>query len=222
MKRTRTAALALATTAVALAPALVQSATAAEVAAYLQDPAGGDKSMKSMWTKDDMHKVEAQFRFHSGVQYEMVARPGPSGAPDYERKVPDARTLAWQPSYEFAWSVSDSTLVKKAVTTKEGTHPIEVHAVLRTAKGAKAGEVRRKLDGKPAAGREKVAGGKRIACDSGEYTVEWSVTRSGYGTLTGTLRWNSSCEQHRKAFAADHGSQGRQGQHEHGREHQGN
>lgn len=211
MKRTRMAALALATTAAALAPALVHQATAAEGTAYLQDPAGGEKSMKSMWTKDEMHKVEAQFRFHSGVQYETVTRPGPPGAPDFERQVPDPKTLAWQPSYEFAWAVSDSTLVKKAVTTKDGRHPIEVHAVLRTAKGAKAGEVRRKLDGKPATGREKVAGGKRIACDTGEYTVEWSVTRSGYGTLTGTLRWNSSCEQHRMAFDADHGKQGQQG-----------
>ncbi|MEU9148040.1 hypothetical protein [Streptomyces sp. NPDC048349] len=202
------AALALATTAAALAPALVQQATAADGTAYLQDPAGGEKTMKSMWTADEMHKVEAQFRFHTGVQYETVTRPGPAGAPDYERQVPDPKTLAWEPSYEFAWAVSDSTLVKKAVTDKGGTHPIEVHAVLRTAKGAKAGEVHRKLDGKPPTGREKVAGGKRIACDSGDYKVEWSVTRKGYGTLKGTLDWNSSCEQHRTAFAEDHGKQG--------------
>ncbi|OEJ33515.1 hypothetical protein [Streptomyces subrutilus] len=208
MKRTRMAALALATTAAALAPALVHQATAAEGTAYLQDPAGGEKSMKSKWTKDDMHKVEAQFRFHTGVRYEMVTRPGHAAAPDFERQVPDPDTLAWEPSYEFAWSVSDSKLVKKVVTTKDDTHPIEVHAVLRTAKGATAGEVRRKLDGKPATGREKIAGGKRIACDTGEYTVEWSVTRTGYGTLTGSLRWDSSCEQHRKAFSPDHGKQG--------------
>lgn len=209
MKRTRMAALALATTAAALAPALVQSAAAADATAYLQDPAGGEKSMKSKWTKDEMHKLEAQFRFHTGVQYEMVSRPGLDGAPDIERKVPDPDTLAWQPSYEFAWSVSDSKLVKKVVTTKDDRHPIELHAVLRTAKGATAGEVHRKLDGKPATGREKIVGGKRIACDTGTYTVEWSVTRSGYGTLTGSLPWDSSCEQHRLAFSPDHGKQGR-------------
>ncbi|MGW0751729.1 hypothetical protein [Streptomyces sp. NPDC002587] len=208
MKRTRIAALALVTTAAALAPALGQAATAAEGTAYLQDPAGGEQRMKSMWTKDEMHKVEGQFRFHPGIMYEMVTRPGHSAAPDHERRVPDPKTLAWQPSYEFAWSVSDSTLVKKAMTTKEGTHPVVVHAVLRTAKGAKAGEARRELAGKPATGRERIAGGERIACDTGEYTVEWSVTRSGYGTLTGTLRWDSSCEQHRTAFSADHGKQG--------------
>lgn len=207
MKRTRIAALALATAAAALAPVVVQPATAAEGTAYLQDPAGGEKTMKSMWTKDEMHKVEGQFRFHPGVQYKTVTRPGPSGAPDYERQVPDPQTLAWQPSYEFAWAVSDSTVVKKAVTVKEGEHPIVVHAVLRTPRGAKAAEVRKELTGKPATGREKVAGSKRIACDTGEYTVEWSVTRSGYGTLTGTLRWNSSCEQHRTAFASNHGQQ---------------
>ncbi|MGW7110585.1 hypothetical protein ACWGHU_31025 [Streptomyces xanthophaeus] len=205
MKRTRIAALALAATASALAPVMGQAATAAEGAVYLQDPAGGEKTMKSMWTKDEMHKVEAQFRFHPGVQYRTVTRPGPSGAPDYERQVPDPATLAWQPSYEFAWSVADSTLVKKALTTKDGKHAIVVHAVLRSAKGAQVAVVDRELTGKPATGREKVAGGKRIACDTGEYTVEWSLTRSGYGTLSGKLPWNSSCEQYRTAFASDNG-----------------
>ncbi|MFE5492357.1 hypothetical protein ACFQ7Z_20750 [Streptomyces virginiae] len=206
MKRTRTAAVALATAAAALAPVLVQQATAAE-GTYLQDPAGGEKSMKSMWTKDEMHKVEGQFRFHPGVQYKTVTRPGHAAAPDYERKVGDPDTLAWQPSYEFAWSVSDSTVVKRAVTVKEGEHPIVVHAVLRRADRSTVAEVRKELKGKPATGREKVAGGRRIACDTGEYTVEWSVTRSGYGTLTGSLRWDSSCEQYRTAFSRDHGKQ---------------
>ncbi|MFG2991645.1 hypothetical protein ACGFZK_20525 [Streptomyces sp. NPDC048257] len=207
MKRTRIAALALATATAALAPLLGQAATAAEVTAYLQDPAGGEKTMKSMWTKDEMHKVEAQFRFHPGVQYKTVTRTGPPGAPEFERQAPDPETLAWLPAYEFAWQVSDSTVVKKAVTVKEGAHPIVVHAVLRRADRAKVGEVRKELTGKPATGREKVAGGKRIACDTGEYTVEWSVTRSGYATLGGTLRWNSSCEQYRTAFASNHGQQ---------------
>ncbi|OKK20805.1 hypothetical protein AMK16_10310 [Streptomyces sp. CB00455] len=207
MKRIRTAALALATATAALAPVFFQAAaTAAEPSAYLQDPAGGEKAMKSMWTEDEMHKVEGQFRFHTGVQYRTVTRPGPVGAPDVERQAPDPATLAWQPSYEFAWSVSDSTLVKKAVTTKEGTHPIVVHAVLRGPKGAVVGEVHRELAGKPATGREKIAGGKRVGCDTGEYTVEWSLTRSGYGTLTGTLRWDSGCEQYRTAFAPDNGA----------------
>ncbi|MET9323221.1 hypothetical protein ABZX75_23915 [Streptomyces sp. NPDC003038] len=208
MKRIRTAALALAATAAALAPALGQAATAAEGTEYLQDPSGGEKTMKSMWTKDEMHKVEGQFRFHPGIQYKTVTRPGPPGAPERERQAPDPKTLAWQPSYEFAWAVSDSTVVKKAVTTKKGGHPIVVHAVLRRGSDrAKVGEVHQELSGKPATGRAKVAGGKRIACDTGEYTVEWSVTRSGYGTLTGTLGWNSSCEQHRTAFSPTIGQQ---------------
>ncbi|MFE0580813.1 MULTISPECIES: hypothetical protein [unclassified Streptomyces] len=207
MKRTRTAALALATAAAALAPTLVQQATAAEAAVYLQDPAGGEKTMKSMWTDDEMHKVEGQFRFHPGVRYKTVTRPGHSAAPDYERKVGDPSTLAWEPAYEFAWAVSDSTVVKKAVTVKEGRHPIVVHAVLRRADRSVVAEVRKELAGKPATGREKVAGGKRIACDTGAYTVEWSLTRSGYGTLHGSLRWNSSCEQYRTAFSQDHGKQ---------------
>uniref|UniRef100_A0AAU2JTF9 Uncharacterized protein n=1 Tax=Streptomyces sp. NBC_00049 TaxID=2903617 RepID=A0AAU2JTF9_9ACTN len=202
MNRTRTAALTLAAAAVALAPAFGQVATAAQPTAFFQDPSGGEKSMKSVWSKDDMHKVEGQFRFHPGVQYKTVTRPGPSGAPDYERHVPDPKTLAWQPSYEFAWSVSDATLVKKGPTTPKGEHAIVVHAVLRGADRAKVGEVHRELNGKPATGREKIAGGRRIACDTGEYTVEWSVTRSGYGTLTGTLRWDSDCEQYRTAFTA--------------------
>ncbi|AYV29593.1 MULTISPECIES: hypothetical protein [Streptomyces] len=204
MNRTRIVALALAATAAALVPALGQGATAAE-GTYLQDPAGGEKSMKSMWTKDEMHKVEGQLRFFPGVQYKTVTRPGPSGAPEFERRVGDPRTLAWQPSYEFGWAVSDSTLVKKALTTKEGKHPVVVHAVLRAPDRSKAGEVRRELRDRPATGRERVPGGKRIACDTGEYTVEWSVTRSGYGTVSGTLRWDSSCEQYRTAFTTGEG-----------------
>ncbi|MFD7080410.1 hypothetical protein [Streptomyces sp. NPDC059918] len=206
MKRTRTAAIALAAAAAALAPALGQAAATAADGSYLQDPAGGEKTMKSQWTKDEMHKVEGQLRFYPGVQYKTVTRPGPSGAPDYERKVADPKTLAWQPSFDFGWTVSDSTLVKKAVTTKDGRHPIVVHAVLRRASDrAKAVEVHQELANRPATGRAKVPGGKRIACDTGEYTVEWSVTRSGYGTLTGTLRWDSSCEQYRTAFSTENG-----------------
>ncbi|WP_411105668.1 hypothetical protein [Streptomyces sp. cmx-4-9] len=207
MKRTRIAALALAATASALAPVLGQAvtATAAEGTAYLQDPAGGEKTMKSMWTKDEMHKVEGQFRFHPGVQYETVTRPGPSGAPDYERKVPDPKTLAWRPGYEFAWSVSDSTLVKKALTTKDGVHTIVVHAVLRGPKGERVAQVDQELEGKPATGRQKIAGTRRIGCDTGVYTVEWSLTRSGFGTLSGSLPWDSSCKEYRTAFAPDNG-----------------
>ncbi|MBT2450427.1 hypothetical protein J7F03_25790 [Streptomyces sp. ISL-43] len=201
MKRTRIAALALATAAAALAPALCQgSATAADGTAYLQDPSGGEKAMKSMWTKDDMHKVEAQFRFQPGIRYKTVTRPGPKGAEDFERKVPDPKTLAWEPGYEFAWSVADSQGVKKMLTTKDGKHPIVVHAVLRSANRAKAAEVHQELTNRPATGRAKVPGGKRIACDTGKYTVEWSVTRTGYGTLTGSLAWDSDCEQYRTAF----------------------
>jgi hypothetical protein len=203
MKRTRIAALALATAAAALAPALVPSATAAEGTGYLQDPGGDEKAMKSMWTKDDKHKVEAQFRFHPGVQYETVTRPGPAGAPEWERKVPDPKTLAWQPSYEFAWSVSDTKLVK-GLSTKDGKHLFTVHAVLRSHDGSEAAEVHQELKDRPATGRTKVAGKDRIACDTGKYTVEWSVTRQGYGTLTGKLPWDSSCEQYRTAFASEH------------------
>ncbi|WP_327285159.1 hypothetical protein [Streptomyces sp. NBC_01205] len=205
MKRTRTAALALAAAVATALPALGQAATAAE-GTYLQDPAGGEKAMKSLWTKDEMHKVEGQFRFYPGVQYKTVTRPGPAGAPEFERRAGDPKTLAWQPSFDFGWAVSDSTLVKKAVTTKDGKHPIVVHAVLRrSGDHAKAAEVHKELADRPATGRAKVPGGKRIACDTGEYTVEWSVTRSGYGTLSGTLRWNSSCEQYRTAFSTEHG-----------------
>ncbi|WP_330298323.1 hypothetical protein [Streptomyces sp. NBC_00503] len=204
MKRTRTAALALATVAAALAPVLGQGAATAAAGGtetYLQDPSGGEKAMKSMWTKDDMHKVEAQFRFRPGIQYETVTRRGPKGAEDYPRKVPDPKTLRWEPGYEFAWSVSDSQGVKKVLTTKDGKQSIVLHAVLRDAKRAKAAEMDQELTDRPATGRTKVPGGKRIACDTGKYTVEWSLTRTGYGTLKGSLAWDSSCEQYRTAFS---------------------
>ncbi|MFJ7202020.1 hypothetical protein ACIQWR_00580 [Streptomyces sp. NPDC098789] len=207
MKRTRIAAVALATAAAALVPALVQAAAAvpAEGSSYLQDPSGGEKAMKSRWTKDEMHKLEAQFRFHPGVQYETRTVPGPSGAPEWEAKKADPKTLAWQPKFEFAWSISDSTLVKKAVTTKNGKHPITLYAVVRRADGVEAAKVSSDSKDRPATGRATVGGDKRIACDTGEYTVEWSATRTGYGTVNGSLRWNSSCEQYRTAFAGDNG-----------------
>ncbi|MCX4780736.1 hypothetical protein [Streptomyces sp. NBC_01264] len=198
MNRTRTAALVLAAVAAALAPAL--AATAADGTAYLQDPSGGEKAMKSMWTKDDMHKVEAQFRFIPSIQYKTVMRRGPKGAEEYERKAPDPKTLAWEPAYEFAWSVADSQGVKKVLTTKDGKQVLVLHAVLRDARRAEVAQVHQELKNRPATGRTKVPGGKRVACDTGTYTVEWSVTRTGYGTLKGSLPWDSSCEQYRTAF----------------------
>ncbi|MFJ2820066.1 hypothetical protein ACIO7M_02975 [Streptomyces toxytricini] len=203
MKRTRTAALTVAAAAAALAPLLGQPATAAQ-GTYLQDPAGADKAMKSLWTKDEMHKVEAQLRFHPGIRYKTVPRPAHPAAPDHERRTGDPKTLAWEPEFDFGWAVSDSMLVKKAVTTKDGRHPIVLHASVRSASRGTAVEVHRELADRPATGREKVPGGKRIACDTGVYTVEWSVTRTGYGTLRGSMPWDSSCENHRTAFSAEH------------------
>ncbi|MEV7545975.1 hypothetical protein [Streptomyces sp. NPDC089915] len=199
MKRTRTAALTVAAVA-ALTPALGQAAaTAADGKGNLpQDPVGSGKA----WSKDQKHKVEGEARFHPGVQYETVTRPGSEAAPEWERKVGDPNTLAWMPSYEFAWTVSD-VLVNKGLTTKNGKHAITVHAVLRDARDTVVAEVDKKLTGQAATGRQKVAGGKRIACDTGDYTVEWTVDRPGYAKVGGTLRWNSSCEQYRTAFAAE-------------------
>ncbi|GAA0306734.1 hypothetical protein GCM10010302_51780 [Streptomyces polychromogenes] len=200
MKRTRTTALTVAAAVAALTPALGQAAaTAADGKGNLpQDPVGSGKA----WSKDQKHKVEGEARFHPGVQYETVTRPGPESAPEWQRKVGDPNTLAWMPSYEFGWTVSD-VLVNKGLTTKNGKHAITVHAVLRDARGAAVAEVDKKLTGQAATGRQKVAGNKRIACDTGDYTVEWTVERPGYATVGGTLRWNSSCEQYRTAFAAE-------------------
>ncbi|RSS66680.1 hypothetical protein [Streptomyces sp. WAC06614] len=200
MKRTRIAALGLATAVAALAPALVEAASAAEGTAYLQDPAGGEKTMKSLWTKDEMHKLEGQLRFHPGVLYDMVDVPGSSPSAEWGAKRPDPKSLAWRPSFEFAWSVSDSVVVKKALTSKEGKHPITLYAVLRRPDGSPAAQVRSEAQDRAASGRTTLPGGRRIACDSGTYTVEWSLTRTGYGTLHGSLPWNASCDAHRKAF----------------------
>ncbi|MCB5182460.1 hypothetical protein [Streptomyces antimicrobicus] len=200
MKRTRIAALGVATAVAALAPALVEAASAAEGTSYLQDPGGGEKTMKSLWTKDEMHKVEAQFRFHPGVVYGMVDAPASSPSAEWDAKKPDPKTLAWRPSFEFAWAVSDSVVVKKALTSKDGKHPVTLHAVLRRPDGTPAAEVRDAARDRAATGRTTLPGGERIACDTGTYTVEWSVTRTGYGTLNGSLPWNSSCDTHRTAF----------------------
>ncbi|GAA3086682.1 hypothetical protein GCM10020254_33930 [Streptomyces goshikiensis] len=130
--------------------------------------------MKSMWTKDEMHKVEGQLRFFPGVQYKTVTRPGPSGAPEFERKAGDPKTLAWQPSYEFGWTVSDSTLVKKALTTKEGRHPIVVHAVLHApptgARPARCGA---------SSAIVRPPGGRRSRAGSGSHVTPVSTRWSG-------------------------------------------
>ncbi|MFH7593697.1 hypothetical protein WDV06_01145 [Streptomyces racemochromogenes] len=201
MKRTRTAAVTVAAAVAALTPALGQAAaTAADGKGNLpQDPVGSGKA----WSKDQKHKVEGQVRFHPGVQYKTVTRPGSAAAPEWERKTGDPNTLAWMPSYEFSWTVSD-VLVNKGLTTKNGKHALTLHAVLRDARNTAVGEVHKELTGQAATGSQKVAGNKRIACDTGDYTVEWTLERPGYATVGGTLRWNSGCEQYRTAFAAEH------------------
>ncbi|MEU3406711.1 hypothetical protein ABZ766_22600 [Streptomyces sp. NPDC006670] len=204
MTRTRTAALTVVAAVAALTPVLGQAAATAadgkgEGKGNLpQDPVGSGKA----WSEDQKHKVEGEARFHPGVQYQTVTRPGPEGAPEWERKVGDPKTLAWLPSYEFAWTVSD-VLVNKGLTTKNGKHALTLHAVLRDARHTAVAQVHKELSGQAATGRQKVAGNKRIACDTGDYTVEWTIERPGYAKVGGTLRWNSSCEQYRTAFAAE-------------------
>ncbi|MER5932881.1 hypothetical protein [Streptomyces sp. NPDC002054] len=201
MKRTQTAALALATAVAALAPALVE-ASAADGTAFLQDPAGGEKKMRS--TKDKTYKVEGQLRFHPGVVYTMVPRPAAKGGQDWaggaEGEMPDPKSLAWEPKFEFAWGVSDVALLKTALASK-GRHPVVLHATLWTADRTKAAEVHSTVKDRPATGRTTLPGGKRIACDTGGYTAEWSVTRSGHGSVGGTLKWNADCAQYRTAFS---------------------
>ncbi|MFF4492858.1 hypothetical protein [Streptomyces sp. NPDC001546] len=200
MKRTRTAALTAVAAVAALSPALGQAAaTAADGKGNLpQDPVGSGKA----WSGDQKHKVEGQVRFHPGVQYRTVTRPGPESAPEWERQVGDPETLAWLPSYEFSWTVSD-VLVSKGLSTKNGKHALALHAVLRDGRRGVVGEVDKKLSGQPATGSQKIPGNQRVACDTGEYTVEWTLERPGYAKIGGTLRWDSSCEQYRKAFAAE-------------------
>ncbi|MEU3313069.1 hypothetical protein ABZ716_12860 [Streptomyces sp. NPDC006687] len=200
MKRTRTAALTAVAAVAALSPALGQAAaTAADGKGNLpQDPVGSGKA----WSGDQKHKVEGQVRFHPGVQYRTVTRPGPESAPEWERQVGDPDTLAWLPSYEFSWTVSD-VLVSKGLSTKNGKHALALHAVLRDGRHGVVGEVDKKLSGQPATGSQKIPGNQRVACDTGEYTVEWTLERPGYAKIGGTLRWDSSCEQYRKAFAAE-------------------
>ncbi|MFF4326833.1 hypothetical protein ACFYZT_09950 [Streptomyces sp. NPDC001591] len=200
MKRTRTAALTAVAAVAALSPALGQAAaTAADGKGNLpQDPVGSGKA----WSGDQKHKVEGQVRFHPGVQYRTVTRPGPESAPEWERQVGDPDTLAWLPSYEFSWTVSD-VLVSKGLSTKNGKHALALHAVLRDGRHGVVGEVDKKLSGQPATGSQKIPGNQRVACDTGEYTVEWTLERPGYAKIDGTLRWDSSCEQYRRAFAAE-------------------
>ncbi|MEV8534491.1 hypothetical protein [Streptomyces sp. NPDC051211] len=197
MKRTRIAALALATAAAALTPTLVE-ASAADGSSFLQDPAGGEKEMRS--TKDKKYKVEGQVRFHPGVVYTMVPRTGGKGDPDWGGNTPDPKTLAWEPKFEFAWAVSEVALLKKTLSSN-GKHPVVLHATLWTADRTKAAEVHSDVKDRPAEGSATLPGGKRIACDTGAYTVEWSVTRSGHGSVGGRLKWNADCEQYRTAFS---------------------
>ncbi|MFJ5549613.1 hypothetical protein [Streptomyces sp. NPDC093225] len=191
--------------------ALLAAGTAATAAApppdaYTQDPAGGDKTMRTAWTKDEHHRLEAQFRFHPGVVFKTRKRPATQEAPDWGGGAPDPATLAYEPKVEFAYDVYSGRLLRGSSlgAAKKGTHDVTLDATVVSERGAKVAEFHEAKAGRPAGFRATYPLGRRVACDSGAYTVRWSITRTGpadaTATVRGTLRWDSDCARLRKAF----------------------
>ncbi|MFE9258909.1 hypothetical protein [Streptomyces sp. NPDC006879] len=214
MKRTRFAAVAALVTLAAFTPAVGQAAegdSGAGNASYVQDPAGGAKKYRSQWTEDGRHKLSANFRLNPNPVWKTMRAKDRSGGFVGEMTVPDPKTLAFKPSYEFGYEVGTAVLLKKGTLAKSGKHSVTLHAELRP-KGARSGT--RPLlviheeyaEGKPTL-RKTFTPGRRIACDSGVYRVDWKVsraprTRAGKdaATVRGTLDWNADCEGLRSAL----------------------
>ncbi|MFJ6936873.1 hypothetical protein [Streptomyces sp. NPDC101132] len=206
MKRIR---LALVTTAAALftlTPALTAAgapAAAPPSGSYVQDPAG-DK-MRQEWSEDGRRRLDGQFRLHSGLQMAKKQKPGPKGAPEWGGQVGDPATARYEPAFEFAYEVHSAAVLRKSVLAgKSGTHDVTLRAVLRDARGGLVAEFEEAKAGRHHTLRTTHPTGKRVACDTGVYTAEWSISRTGPDaqtvTVAGRVTWDSSCEQLRKSL----------------------
>ncbi|MCB5169812.1 hypothetical protein LG634_34050 [Streptomyces bambusae] len=208
MKRFHTAALATAAALSVLGPAALAQAggpgpgrTTGTGTAYLQDPAGGNTDMKTAWTKGDKHKLSGQFRFHPGMDYKLKDKPGAPS--EWGAKTPDLNTLVHRPKFEFTYEIATQVILKKGLSEKKGKHPVTLHAVLRDAKGGQIATVHEARADAPATLTKSFPLGKKVACDSGKYTVTWSVTRTGAepAEVGGTVKWNASCKEFRDALS---------------------
>ncbi len=107
--------------------------------------------------------------------------------PDYERRVADPKTLAWQPR-STSRGRCRTRRWEEALTTKEGKHPIVVHAVLRsraTRQGGGGAPGARGPAGAPG------APGSREA--SGSPATRASTRWSGRSALRATGRSRARC-----------------------------
>ncbi|MGG8405225.1 hypothetical protein ACM614_00880 [Streptomyces sp. 12297] len=107
MKRFHTAVLAAAAVLSVLgSAALAQADDDVKGTEYLQDPAGGNKAMKSQWTKGDRHKLSGRFRFRPGMDYRLKDRTSPQEAKEWGAKTPDLDTLVYRPAFEFSYEIA--------------------------------------------------------------------------------------------------------------------
>jgi hypothetical protein len=208
MNRIRSAALVTAAALSALVPAALSQAAGGPSGpgtSYLQDPSGGGQAMKSAWTEGDRHKLSGQFRFHPGMDYKLKDKPGPSAAPEWAGKTPDLDTLVYRPEFVFSYEVATSAILKKGITEKKGRHPVTLHAVLRDPKGAEVARFHEPKPDRAATGEKTVPLGRTVGCDTGTYTVQWQIARTGgagdAASVGGELRWNSSCTSFRDALS---------------------
>ncbi|MER7759149.1 hypothetical protein [Streptomyces sp. NPDC097619] len=207
MNRIRTAAFAgTAVLLSVLAPAALSRADGPSSARHLQDPAGGNKAMKTAWTGGDKHKLSGQFRFHPGMDYKLKDKPGPAGAPEWGSKTPDLNTVAYRPRMVFSYEIATSTLLRKGISEKKGKHAVTLRAVLRDARGKRIAAVDEAKADRPAVLEKEFPVGRKIACDSGVYTVAWSISRTGpadtdRATVKGTLDWDSSCKEFKDSLS---------------------
>ncbi|MEU9487447.1 hypothetical protein AB0D83_27945 [Streptomyces decoyicus] len=175
------------------------------------------KQSKTEWTSDDWHKVCGEFTFHPQFKYRMRDKKDKHGIPMWGVQVPDLESAWWEPKFQFAYDIWTANVVSGAmptVLTQRGKHIVGLFAAVYTQEQwdervtmrvTPVAKFTTKLCPDPSYSfRETFPMGQSIACDSGKYYVEWSISRSeddgtrdrqGDGGPQGLIVWDSDARR---------------------------
>ncbi|MDC3959492.1 hypothetical protein [Polyangium jinanense] len=187
-----------------------------EESGYIQDPDGDECDFKVVWTEDHCHKIQGQFRFRPKWGYQMMRNRDAYEQVIWGVSVPDLRTLAFEPQFEFAYDIWSAIDVPGGAVDQRGEHPITLSAAIHTPEQAKQkafSEVTPLAQCKQFATtpsfRQTFPTGIRIKPDAGLYIIEWSISRTEHdgtrdrqpsGSVGGRFEWNSNDEKLRQAI----------------------